>query len=92
MKVETLLITALKGLYNLAPNLISQTSKKIDKIAESRIKQAINSGGQKTHKIAAQIIRGAIVDVHKTPFRLLGSIGKQKSNQLKRKVFKFIKK
>ena len=92
MKVETLLITALKGLYNLTPKLISQTSREIDKIAESRIKQAINSGGHQIQKIAAQIIRGAIEDVHKTPFRLLGNIGKQKSNQLKRKVFKLIKK
>ena len=83
---------AMKDLDNLAPKLISQTSKEIDKIAEARIRQAINSGGQQIQKIAPQIIRGAIEDVYKTPFRLLGNLGKQKFNQLKRKIFKLIKK
>ena len=36
--------TAMKGLDNLAPKLISQTSKEINKITEARIKQAINCG------------------------------------------------
>ena len=69
----------------LAPKLINQTSKEIDKIAEVRIKQAINDGGQQIQKIAPQIIRGAIEGVYKTPFRLLGNLGK-KFAQLKRKI------
>ena len=45
---------------------------------EARIRQVINSGGQQIQKIAPQIIWGAIEDVYKTPFRLLGKLGKQK--------------
>ena len=74
--------TVMKGLDNLAPKLISQISEEIDKIAEARIRQAI----------APQIIYGAIEEVYKTPFRLLGNFGKQKFNQLKRKIFKLITK
>ena len=43
--------TVMKGLDNLAPKLISQRSKEIDKITEARIKQAINCGGQQIQKI-----------------------------------------
>ena len=70
----------------LAPKLINQTSKEIDKIAEVRIKQAINDGRQQIQKIAPEIIRGAIEGVYKTPFRLLGNLGKKKFAQLKRKI------
>ena len=54
---------AFKNLKNTAPKLISQTSKEVDKIAEARIKQVINDGGQQIQKIEPQIIRGAIEDV-----------------------------
>ena len=79
-------IKQLKGLDNLAPKLINQASKEIDKIAEARIKQVINSGGQQIQKMAPQIIQEAIEDVYKTPFRLLGKLGKQIFSQLKRKL------
>ena len=59
----------IKSLDTLAPKLINQTSKEIDEIAEARIKQAINDGGQQIQKI---------IYVHKTPFRFLGNIRKQK--------------
>ena len=79
---------AIKGLESLAPKLIGQTSRQIDKIAEARIKQIINDGGQQVQKIAPQIIRGAIKDVHKTPFMLLGNFGNKRFRQLKRKLSK----
>ena len=63
----------MKGLDSLAQKLIDKTSREVDKIAEARIKQAINKGGQQIQKIAPNIIRGAIEDVYKTPFRLLGN-------------------
>ena len=69
---------SMKGLATLAPKLINQASKEIDKIAEVRIRQVINSDGQQIQKIATQIIRGPIEDVYKTLFRLLGKLGKQK--------------
>ena len=81
---------AIKGLDTLAPKLINQASKETDKIAEARIRQVINSGGQQIQKIAPQIIQGAIEDFYKTPFRLLGKLRKQKFSQLKQKLSKMI--
>ena len=81
---------AIKGLDTLAPKLINQASKEADKIAEARIRQVINSGGQQIQKIAPQIIQGAIEDFYKTPFRLLGKLRKQKFSQLKQKLSKMI--
>ena len=78
----------MKGLDTLASKLINQASKEIDKIAEARIKQVINSGGQQIQKLELHIIWGAIEDVYKTPFRLLGKLGKQTFSQLKRKLSK----
>ena len=65
---------AMKGLDTLAPKLINQASKEIDKIVEARIRQVINSSGQQIQKIAPQVVRGAIEDVFKTSFRLLGKL------------------
>ena len=57
---------AMKGLDTLAPKVIGQASKEIDKITEARIKQVINNGGQQIQKIAPQIIQAAIEDIYKT--------------------------
>ena len=81
----------MEGLDLLAPKLIGQTSREIDKVAEARMKQILNDGGQQIQKIAPQIIRGTIEDVYKTPFRLLGNLGKQRFPQLKRKLSRIIK-
>ena len=59
----------MKSLNTLAPSVIGQASKEIDKIAEARIRQVINDGGQKSQEIAPQIIRGAIEGAYKAPFR-----------------------
>ena len=58
----------------------------------ARIRHIIKDGGQQIHEIAPQIIQGAIEDVYKTPFRLLGNFGKQKLSQIKRKISKLITK
>ena len=79
---------SMKGLDTLAPKVINQASKKIDKITEARIRQVINDNGQQIQKLAPQIIRGAIDNVYETAFRLLGKLGKQKFSQLKRKLSK----
>ena len=68
----------MNGQHLLAPKLIGQASREIDKIAEARVKQLINKSIQQVQKIAPQIIRGAIEDVYKTPFRLLGNLSKKK--------------
>ena len=77
---------AMKGLDTLAPKVIGQASKEIDKITEVRIRQVINDDGQQIQKIAPQIIGGAIEDIYKTLFTLLGNFGKKKFAQLKRKI------
>ena len=79
---------AMKGLDSLAPKLINQTSGEIDEIAVARVKQVLNDGGQQIQKITPQIIRGAIGDVYKTLFRLLGNLDKKKFAQLKTKLSK----
>ena len=58
----------------------------------ARIRHIIKDGGQQIHEIPPQIIQGAIEDVYKTPFRLLGNFGKQKLSQIKRKISKLITK
>ena len=78
----------MKGLDSLAPKLINQTSGEIDEIAVARVKQVINDGEQQIQKITPQIIRGAIGDVYKTLFRLLGNLDKKKFAQLKTKLSK----
>ena len=82
---------AMKGLDSLAPKLIGETLKEIEKIAEARIRQVINGGGKQIQRIASKIIRGAIEDVYKTPFRLLGNLGKKKFAQIKQKISKTLK-
>ena len=47
---------AMKGLDTLAPKLINQALKEINKIAEVRIRQVINSSGKHIQKIAQHII------------------------------------
>ena len=78
----------MKGLDLLAPKLINQTFGEIDEIAVARVKKVINDGGKQIQKITPQIIRGAIGDVYKTLFRLLGNLDKKKFAQLKTKLSK----
>ena len=52
-----------------------------------RIDQVIKSGGEEVERIAPKIIRGAIEEVYKTPFRLLGNLGKKQFQKIKRKIF-----
>ena len=72
----------------VAPRLINQASDRLDSNAQRRIRQAIIQGGHTVEQIAPKIIRGAIEDYYKTPFRLLGRFGKQKLNQLKSKFIR----
>ena len=65
----------------IAPDIINEVSGGINKIAQERIDQAIRSRG-------AEIERVAIEDVYKTPFRLLGNLGKKQFQKIKRKLFK----
>ena len=72
----------------VAPKMISQATGKINKIAQQRIDQVVRSGGAEIEQVAPKIIRGAIEEVYKTPFRLLGNLGKKQFQKIKRKLFK----
>ena len=68
--------------------MISQATREINKIAQQRIDQVVRSGGAEIERVAPKIIRGAIEEVCKTPFRLLGNLGKKQFQKIKRKLFK----
>ena len=72
----------------VAPKMISQTTGEINKIAQQIIDQVVRSGGTEIERVAPKIIRGAIEEVYKTPFRLLGNLGKKQFQKIKRKLFK----
>ena len=70
------------------PGIINKTTSDINKIAQQRIDQAIRTSGAEIEHIAPKIIRGAIEDVYKTPFTLLGNFGEKQLQKIKSKLFK----
>ena len=72
----------------VAPSIINKATSDINKIAQERIDQVIKTGGAEAERIAPKIIRGAIEEVYKTPFGLLGNLGKNKFQKIKQKIFK----
>ena len=68
--------------------MISQATGEIYKIAQQRIDQVERSGEAEIERVAPKTIRGAIEEVYKTPFRLLGNLDKKKFQKIKRKLFK----
>ena len=72
----------------IAPGIINKATSDINKIAQERIDQAIRTGGAEVERVAPKIIRGAIEEVYKTPFRLLGNLRKKQFQKMKRKIFK----
>ena len=57
--------------------MITQATGEINKIAQERIDQIVQSGGSEIERVAPKIIKGAIEEIYKTPFRLLGNSGKK---------------
>ena len=72
----------------VTPKLLTQATGEINKIAQQRIDQVVHSSGAENERIAPKIIGGAIEEVYKTPFRLLGNLGKKQYQKIKRKLFK----
>ena len=74
----------------IAPNLIHSSSKELDAIASQRINQLTRNTAIEIQRIAPGIIRGAIEEVYKTPFRLLCKFGANKYNQIKKQLYNAI--
>ena len=72
----------------IAPKIITKATSDINKIAKDRIDHIVRTGGAEIERIAPKIIKGAIEEVYKTPFRLLGNLGKKHFQKIKRKLFK----
>ena len=72
----------------VAPKIISEATGEINKIAQQRFDQPIRSGGAEIERVASKIIKVAIEEVYKTPFRLLGNLRKKQFQKKKRKLFK----
>ena len=72
----------------IAQNIIKNATNNINKITKERIDQVIKTGGTEIERIAPKIICGAIEEVYKTPFQLLGNLGKKQFQKIKRQLFK----
>ena len=72
----------------VAPEIINQGTGEINKITQERIDQVIRLGGAEIERVAPKIIKGAIEEVLKTLFRLLGNLGKKQFQKIKSKLFR----
>ena len=72
----------------VAPKMITQATGEINKIGQDRPDQTVRSGGAEIECVAPKIIKGAIEEVYKTPFRLLGDLGEKQFQKIKRKLSK----
>ena len=67
---------------------ITKPTSDINKIAKDRVDQTVRTGGAEIERIAPKVIKGAIEEVYKTAFRLLGNLGKKHFQKIKIKLFK----
>ena len=72
----------------IAPKIITKPTSDINKIAKDRVDQTVRTGGAEIERIAPKVIKGAIEEVYKTAFRLLGNLGKKHFQKIKIKLFK----
>ena len=72
----------------ITPKVITKATSDINKIAKDKIDQIVRTGGAEIERIVPKIIKGAIEEVYKTPFRLLGNLGKKHFQNIKMKLLK----
>ena len=70
---------------------MNEATNGLDKVTARRVEQLSRETGETLKKIAPQLIRNAIEELYKTPFCLLGKLGRQKYKELKRNVFNRLK-
>ena len=69
---------ASKQLNALGPKLVEQLTTGLDKVSANRVKQL--------EQMAPGLIKGAVEELYKTPFRLLEKAGKKKYDSIKKNV------
>ena len=72
----------------IAPKIITKATPDINKIEKEKIDQIVRSGGAELERVAPKIIKDATAEAYKTPFRLLGNLGRNHFQNIKRKLFK----
>ena len=72
----------------VAPSIIKNATNKINNIKKDRIDQIISQGGKEIERIFAEVFRGPIEDVYKTPFRMLENFGRHQWNKVIKKILK----
>ena len=72
----------------VAPELVDTASRELDMVAARRIDQIAQRSEETIQKIAPGIIKGAIEELYKAPFRLLGQFGHKKITNLDQKYLK----
>ena len=68
------------------PIILKKLSGEVDKVVQWRISQIIKEGGAEIERVGPKILRGAIEDLYRTPFCLLGNFGRRKLAQLRRRL------
>lgn len=90
-------------LDSIAKQRINQSSNQLNKVAKQginqldgaaqwRIDQLVKSTGHEIERVAPSLIRGAIEEVYKTPFRLLGNLGRRQYRKIKNRFLRRAKK
>ena len=77
---------AFKNLDKTAPALIQNLKGELNDVLQQRIHQVITEGGAQLKEVRPQLLKGAIEDAYKTPFRLLGNFGKKKLTEAKQQL------
>ena len=72
----------------VGPGVIKEAANDIDLMVKNRLNHAIISGGAEIERVLLKILRGAIEDVYKTPFRLFGKFGNKQFNKIKKKILR----
>ena len=77
---------AFKNLDKTAPALIQNLKGELNDALQQRIHQVITEGGAQLKEVGPQLLKGAIEDAYKTPFRLLRNFGKRKLTEAKQQL------
>ena len=77
---------AFKNLDKTAPALIQNVKGELNDVLQQRIHQVITESGAQLTEVGPQLLKGAIEDAYKTPFRLLGKFGKSKLAEAKQQL------